>query len=536
MSRNPATEGLDRGDLHLFAGGEVLRIPPEDKTDFPMPNVLVVDDDPVNRKQLERFYGQNGYSVVAFSSGEAGLRRLDSDDIDLVITSTKLPGMDGVQFISDIQQKHPGLPVIAMTGYAEIHTAVEALKVGACDFVTKPFDLAAVLESTRATLESAKGPMELRYLRRWLGDRFQFNAMLSQTGQMHRVFEMILMAAPTDMPVWVCGEPGTGKETVARAIHQRSNRRGGPFIAVRCSIFSESFLESELFGCAKGASFVTEETQLGKIALARGGTLFLDDVESLSLTTQEKMLRLFDSGEGRHAGASESAAQGDLRVIVASRVSLKERVAEGAMRRDFYERINVLPIHLIPLRERSMDIPLLVQNFLQHHPVAKCKKIVGVSTKILRRLMEYSWPDNIRELHHLLECAILLTPGRIIEEVALPEAVHDASGESDQIASSASLRQWLRQKEKLYLSRQLEYFGGNVGLTAKKCRIGVRTLSRKMRIYGLDKKLFKEPDGAGKPAQSSSRPPDVLGEPRTPPGASAGKAFPEAALRRVPAR
>jgi DNA-binding NtrC family response regulator len=275
---------------------------------------------------------------------------------------------------------------------------------------------------------------------------------------------------------------------------------------IHCSSFSERLLENELFGSTKDMSVGNGETKLGKIALARGGTLFLDDIENLSLATQDKMLCLLGGRKGQGAGAAE-CAQSDVRIIAASRVPLKERVVEGAMRADFYERINTVPIYLIPLRERPMDIPLLVENFLQRHPLAKCKKIVGVSNKVLQRLMEYSWPGNIHELHSLLECAILLTAGRIIEHVALPEGAHDAKREHDQIASSASLRQWLREKEKIYLSRQLDYSGGNVGLTAKKCRIGVRTLSRKMRIYGLDKRLFKEPNGAGEPSESSaSRP------------------------------
>ena len=507
--QKPVSEWLNRADRYPFACGENRGAQPQDKPDLAVPNVLVIDDEPVARKQLERLYGQNGYSVVAFSSGEAGLRRLEHDDIDLVITDIKLPGIDGVQLVSQIQRKYPGLPVIAMTGYAEIHTAVEVLKVGACDFVTKPFDLAAVLETTRAALDSARSSMEVRYLRRWLGDRFQFNEMLSQTKQMQRVFEMIIMAAQTDIPVQICGETGTGTEMVARAIHHHSKRRAAPFMTIHCSIFSERLLESELFGGIKDASLGSDEIKPGKIALAHGGTLFLDDVDALSLTTQDRMLCLLDGQKGRRVDAS-GAAQSDVRIIAASRVSLKERVVEGAMRADFYERINTMGIHLVPLRERSMDIPLLVQNFLQHHPVAKSKKIVGVSNEVLRRLMEYSWPSNIHELHNLLECAILLTSGRIIEDVALPESTADGKRENEPIDSSASLRQWLRQKEKLYLSRQLEYFGGNVGLTARKCRIGVRTLSRKMRIYGLDKKLFKEPDGVGKSSESSASRPAVF--------------------------
>ncbi len=507
--QNPVPEQQRRGDSQHFAGTENRATHLENRADLLVPNVLVVDDDPVIRKQLERLYTQNGYSVVAFSSAESSMRRLEDDDIDFVITDIKLPGMDGVQFISYIHLKYPDLPVIAITGYAEIQTAVDVLKLGACDFITKPFELAAVLESTRAALESAKSSMEIRHLRRWLRERFQFSEMLSQTSQMHRVFEMIRMAAPTDMTVLIHGETGTGKELVAHAIHHHSSRRAGPFVAINCSGFSDSQLESELFGYEKGAVMGAGETKHGKIELAHGGTLFLDDVESMSLAMQGKMLRVIEERSIRRLGGPHSVHV-DVRVIAASNVSLKRLVSEGAVRSDFYYRINVVPIQLIPLRERSTDIPLLVQNFIQHHPVAKSKRIVNVSDHVLRRLMEYTWPGNIRELYNLLECAIVLATGRIIENVKLPEVANDHHQEKNQIASSASLRQWLREKEKLFLSQRLEHLGGNVGLTAKSCRIGVRTLSRKMRSYGLDKKLFKEIEVTDKQSGANSSPPAGL--------------------------
>jgi DNA-binding NtrC family response regulator len=459
--------------------------------DAPCPNLMVVDDDPGVRQQLYRLYAQSGYSVLALSSAEEALHRLEADDVDFVITDIKLPGMDGVQFISRTCQKYPELPVIAITGYADIQIAVDVLKLGARDFVSKPFDLGAVLESTRAALESSRASMEIRQLRRWLKERYQFSEMLSQTPQMQRVFELIRLAAPNDTTVLVHGEPGTGKELVAHAIHHRSERRDGPFVAVSCADFSEDVLESELFGREAGATQGSGAAKPGKIAMAHGGTLFIDEIDSLPLALQELMLRVIEERKLRRVSAAQSVPV-DIRVVAGSSATLKARVTEGTMRVDFYQRIHALPIHLIPLRECQIDIPLLIQNYLQDDPVAQSKRIVNVSSKVLGQLMEYSWPGNIRELQNVLDRAIMLAPSRIIENVTLPEAPFDPSREKSEIAASGSLRQWLREKEKFYIAQKLEDFDGNVGLTAKTCRIGVRTLSRKMRTYGLDKKLFKE--------------------------------------------
>jgi transcriptional regulator with PAS, ATPase and Fis domain len=217
----------------------------------------------------------------------------------------------------------------------------------------------------------------------------------------------------------------------------------------------------------------------------------LDEIESMPLAMQGKMLRVLEDRKVRRLGGSQSA-QVDMRVIAASNVSLDNMLAASAMRSDFYYRINVVPIRLIPLRERIIDIPLLVQNYLQNHPAAQRKNIVGVSNEVLERLMEHSWPGNIRELQNVLECALLLAVGPIIEDVKLPDVTNDRDREKNEIVSSASLRQWLRSKEKAYLAKKLEDLGGNVALTAKSCRIGVRTLTRKMRFHGLDKKIFKE--------------------------------------------
>jgi len=462
------------------------------------PNLLVLDGDRETREQLERLYAANGYSVLGLASASDCMRRLTEDDIDFIISSIHLPDADALELIAQIHQKYPVLPVVAITSAADIQSTVDVLKLGACDFVVKPFDPAAVLESTRAALENSKPGIQARQLRRWLKGHFEFGDILSPTPQMRRVFELICTAAPVDMPVIIAGEAGTLKEQVAFTIHHHSARRTAPFVAVNCAGYPDALLQAELFGYEKNACAGIYESKPGKIAQAHGGTLFLDEIEVLSLTLQKSLLEVIDHRKISRLGASQ-AAHVDVRIIAATKVSIRERAPSRILRDELLLRLSAIPIELAPLRERTIDIPHLVENFLRYHPVAKSKRIAAVADKVLGQLMRYSWPGNVRELHNILECAILLATGRVIEDVKLPESVEDTAAEKSKIAAS-SLRQWLREKEKYYLSRKLEDLGGNISLTAKSCRIGVRTLSRKMRTYGLDKKIFKEKPLGEKPA------------------------------------
>jgi transcriptional regulator with PAS, ATPase and Fis domain len=357
--------------------------------------------------------------------------------------------------------------------------------------------LGAVQESTRVALEKTRVYMEIRHLRRGLKNGSEFGGMLSKTAEMHRMFEIIRMVAPTEMTVSIEGETGTGKELVASAVHYHSGRRDKAFVTINCAGFPESLLESELFGYERGAFTGAVQAKAGKIELAHGGTLFLDEIESISVVMQGKLLRVLEDQKVQRLGGSADIHV-DMRVITATNVPLKQLVAEGKMRSDFYYRVNVIPIHLIPLQQRKVDIPLLVQDFLHRHPVAARKGITSISKQAMRRLLDYSWPGNIRELQNVLERAIVLNAGRTIEHVDLPEVSFETHPSQGGNAFNAPLNQWLQEKEKEYLSQKLDDFGGNVGLTAKSCRIGVRTLSRKMRAYGLDKKLFKQKSDVAK--------------------------------------
>src|SRR5438128_2462667 len=481
------TQASTGSSVDEYATGKNGRGPFKKGMDLRTPNLLVVDDDATVRQQLERLYTQSGYSVVTVSSAEEGIARLAEEDMDFAITGIKLPGMDGVQLISYIHQNLPDVPVIEITGYCVIQTAVNVLKLVASDFVVKPFELVAVQESTRVALEKSNVYMEIRHLRRWLKDRSIFGGMLSKTPEMHRVFEVIRMVGPTDMTVLVQGETGTGKELVASAIHYQSGRREGPFVTINCAGFPETLLESELFGYEKGAFTGAEQAKPGKIELAHGGTLFLDEIESISLVMQGKLLRVLEDQKFQRLGANTSIRV-DMRVIAASNIPLKDLVAQGRMRSDFYYRINVIPIHLVPLRQRKVDIQLLVHDFLRHHPIVAEKGINAISKEVMNVLMDYPWPGNIRELQNILARAIVLAAGRIIETVDLPDLALEPQPKENGIIGCASLDEWMRKQEKRFLEQKLEDFGGNVALMAKGCGIGLRTLSRKIRLHNLDPK------------------------------------------------
>jgi DNA-binding NtrC family response regulator len=422
---------IDKYRTPGWAGGSGKPLPgtsssqPSSAINSLIPNVLVVDDDPTIRSQLVRLYSHSGYTVVPVSSAEDALTQLSENSIDFVITDIKLPGLSGIDLIAHMQENFPDVPVIAITGFKDIDTAVNVLKHGAADFVVKPFDLGAVQESTRVALEKTRVYMEIRHLRRGLKNGSEFGGMLSKTAEMHRMFEIIRMVAPTEMTVSIEGETGTGKELVASAVHYHSGRRDKPFVTINCAGFPESLLESELFGYERGAFTGAVQAKAGKIELAHGGTLFLDEIESISVVMQGKLLRVLEDQKVQRLGGSADIHV-DMRVITATNVPLKQLVAEGKMRSDFYYRVNVIPIHLIPLQQRKVDIPLLVQDFLHRHPMAARKGITSISKQAMRRLLDYSWPGNIRELQNVLERAIVLNAGRTIEHVDLPEVSFEA--------------------------------------------------------------------------------------------------------------
>ena len=455
------------------------------------PHILVVDDDKLICQQLERLYEHSGYNVSIAHFAEHALQMLEKEDIDLVVTDIQLPGLSGIELTKRIVERWRSVAVIVMTGYAEIDDAVQVLKTGASDYIVKPFSAAAIQESTRLILEKASLFTEIRHLRRQLKNGFEFGGMLSQTEEMHKVFEVIRMVAPTNSTVVIEGETGTGKELVASAIHHHSARGRGPFVTINCGGFPEGLLESELFGYERGAFTGAHQPRAGKIEQAHGGTLFFDEIENMPLSMQTKLLLVLNDQRVQRLG-SNLWTQVDMRVIAATNIPFKTLVSQGKMRHDFFYRINVVPISLIPLRQRLEDIPILVQDFLQHHRLAAEKQITHISQKAMDQLMRYHWPGNVRELQNVLEKAMVLTKTRVIETVELTDLELPTIHIEEPTSPDLPLSTWLEEQEKHYLIAKLNECDGRINLTAKKCGVDVRTLYRKMRLYQLDKKSFRK--------------------------------------------
>jgi DNA-binding NtrC family response regulator len=379
-----------------------------------------------------------------------------------------------------------------MTGYADIQNAVEVLKLGASDYIVKPFSVSAMQESVRLVLEKTRLFTEIRRLRRrYHNGTHEFGRILSRTPEMQHVFNIIHRVAPTNGTVVIEGETGTGKELVARTIHSQSPRSDGPFVTINCGGLPETLLESELFGYERGAFTGAAQSKAGKIELAHGGTLFLDELENMPLTMQAKLLLVLNDHKVQRLGSAHGS-EVDIRVIAASNILLKELLRERKLRADFYYRINVIQIKLLPLRERRDDIPLLVQDFLRHHPEALSRKITGISANGLDHLMRYQWPGNIRELHNVLEKGIILAKSQVLDVADLAlEPTNTAVQDSKQIVSTnVPLEEWMREQEKQYLIQKLRAFRGRIDLTAKSSGVDVRTIHRKMQLYGLDKRKF----------------------------------------------
>ena len=368
---------------------------------------------------MQLFYTSNGYRVELANSDEHALSRLKKRDIDLLVIDFGHPDSNKVEVAVQLEWNHPGVSILTTGDWSTDHYN-SAFRYRSCDYMAKPFESQTIHDKTQTALKKAYVFAESTSLRQSLSDtEGEFGLLLSKTPAMHQIFETMRMASPTNMSVVLEGEAGTGKELIASAIHCQSSRRDGPFIPVNCSAYPDFLLEAELFGCEEGSRFRGEVKRSGKIKLADRGTLFLDEIESMDPFVQTKLLQVLEDCNSVHLGGQQSL-DSDLRVIAASNVSLQDLVAKGKMRPDLYYRLNVVPIYVLPLRERAGDIPLLIEDFLRWHPIANQRRIVGVSRETIARLIQYQWPGNIRELQNVLEKAIIMTKGSVIENIDLP--------------------------------------------------------------------------------------------------------------------
>jgi two-component system response regulator AtoC len=470
--------------------------------------ILIVDDDPFICRQLEELYSSQRYAVACASNSVEALRLLGEQDFSLAVVDLKIPGTDGIGLTREIRDRWAELDVIMITGYASIKGAVEAIKQGASDYITKPFQKEEILLATEKILEKRRLLDEINYLRSQLSDRYSFANMVSRNRVMHEIFETISVLAQNDATVLIAGDSGTGKELAARAVHFQGKRKNGRFVAINCAAFPDTLLESELFGYERGAFTGAIHDRIGKIEHSNGGTLFLDEIESISLNMQLKLLRVLEEREIEKLGSNRRIKVNN-RIICATNVDLAGLVAEGRMREDFYYRINVVPLRIPPLRERIEDIPLLVGEFLRNSEMAKDKGINRLSNRALSQLMSYQWPGNVRELGNVIERAILRTSGAVIREVDLPghaslgrENAANGNGRQPGYDFEVPLKEYLRRAEKDYLARVLRKYRGGINLSAKHALVDAATLHRKMKLHGLRREDYRhrgkaDPDALG---------------------------------------
>lgn len=455
------------------------------------PNLLVVDDDPLIREELESLLASQPYRVECVANVGDALQRLAEQEFVLALVDVRIGGGDGIALTKDIRERWPDVDVIMITGYGSIRNAVEAMRLGALDYITKPFQPEELLHAVQKALERRRLIDEIEYLRRQLADRHAFANMVSRNPTMLEIFSTLEMLARNDVTVLITGESGTGKELAARAIHYQGKRRTGRFVAINCAAVPETLMESELFGYERGAFTGAMSERIGKIELASGGTLFLDEVESMPLPMQAKMLRVLEERAVERLGGNRRV-QVDMRVVAATNQDLGKLVRDGRVREDFYYRINVVPITLPPLRERREDVPLLVTEFLHNNPLAKDKGLNRLSDRAINQLLAYDWPGNIRELSNVMERAVLRAKGDTVKEVDVP-----TSGKAEPRRGPAAhyhlpLREFLKGAERDYLSTLLNQYHGGIARCARHASVDQATLHRKIKAHGLRAGDFRQ--------------------------------------------
>jgi DNA-binding NtrC family response regulator len=474
------------------------------------PRILIVDDDPIVAESIAEMLRADGASVATCATGEEALEAIEEADrkagagrdrpFGLVITDVAMPGMGGLELLKQIRKRFPAMVVLVVTGYATIENAVEAVKQGAADYLTKPL----VDDELRIAVEKASRQQALvaenMTLRRQLDGRYGLDAIVGADHRMLRVYDLVEAVAPTKTTVLMTGESGAGKSLIARAIHQRSDRAAKPFVELACGSIPETILESELFGHVKGAFTGAHADKPGKFLAAHGGTIFLDEINSASPAMQLKLLRVLQEKRFEPVGGNDTV-EVDVRVILATNQSLERLVQEGRFRQDLYYRVNVVKIELPPLRDRPSDIPLLVQHFLEQCSASLGRQVTGVTDEAMQALRRYAWPGNVRELGNAIERAAVLgrnatltlddLPHHIIENrpetMPFGQATGASADDADAPWTPTPLAEALQEPEKRIILKALRANEWNRSKTADDLGINRTTLYKKMKAYGLDR-------------------------------------------------
>ena len=454
-----------------------------------MKRILVVDDEESIRLTLTSMLGHRGYQVTAVSQATEALRILkrDDTDIDVVLADVRMPDMDGIELTRQIVASKVPVTIIVMSAYGSVESAVEAMKAGAYDYITKPFKTDEVYLTLTKADERESLRRENAALKAKMVDEHHFEGIIGRSEAMTRVFKLIAKVADYKSTVLLTGESGTGKELVARAIHRNSSRASGPFVAVNCGAIPGTLLESELFGHRRGAFTDAHADKAGIFAEAEGGTLLLDELGELPLPLQVKLLRTLQEGTIRPVGDTKDIAV-DVRIVAATIRDLTEEVKRGTFREDLFYRLNVLPIHLPPLRDRADDIVLLIDHFISRHNKRLGTSIEGISPEAERLLTSYKWPGNVRELENSIERTMVLAEGRRIEASDLPERIRESRDPIHLSLSSGelSIKKTVRIIEEELIRRALSKTNGNRTAAAKYLEISHRALLYKIKSYGID--------------------------------------------------
>jgi len=448
--------------------------------------VLVVDDEVAIVESLTKIFRREGLNVLSATDGNAGLDLLRKHRVGVLLTDLMMPNTSGMDLLRAAKTIAPETEVVLMTAYGTVETAVDAMKEGAYDFVTKPLKRAHVVRIVKNALEKQSLLVENRSLKAQLAEKRR-RAIIGTSLAWRRTMDIVMQAAPSEATVLLLGESGTGKELLARALHDNSARAKGPFVAVNCAAIPESILEAELFGYEKGAFTGASVARDGRFEAAHGGTLFLDEIGEISRHVQVKLLRVLQEGEIERLGGGGKTRRIDVRIVAATNVNLAEEVKAGRFREDLYYRLNVIPVSVPPLRDRRDDIPLLAQHFVQVYAEKNGKAISGLSPAAIERLSEYGWPGNVRELENAIERAVVLTRAghTLIDEDALPREIRDAApGTASATSLTFPIGMPLAEIEMRVIHETLRHTRGDKRLTAKLLGIATRTIYRRLEQGG----------------------------------------------------
>lgn len=450
--------------------------------------VLVVDDDNAHRGMLKTMLRSWGYVVEEATDGDEAVALAKEKPFDVALSDVRMARVDGIEALKAIMAYNPALPVILMTAYSSVETAVDALRAGAYDYLVKPLDFDLLKETLEQAIERSRHGIENRELRRQLSESSEIPQILGKSEAMQSLLGYISAVAPSDATVLITGESGTGKELVARALHNGSSRAGKPMVTVNCAALTENLLESELFGHEKGSFTGADKRREGRFAQADGGTIFLDEIGEMPLSIQAKLLRALQEGEIQRVG-SDAPIKVDARVIAATNRDLRQEAKEKRFREDLFFRLNVIAIETPPLRDRSDDIPLLATSFMQRFAEKNRKNIKGFSPQAFDCLLRYSWPGNVRELENAVERAVILCRGDLIAESDLPANVADAPARVESSGDEPSLSlagMSLDMLEKQAIETMMKETGDNKSEAARRLGITRATLHNKLRKYGID--------------------------------------------------